>query len=415
MNDPAIEVRALEQWLLEVSGGEWIWHVKFLAANDTAAKQNVHQGGPHLAKALFPIAFSRLAERADETPNPDRRLETSVDSHDESHDLRLVWYNSRRLTGRANGRDEARLTQWGGRESALLEPEATGSLTVFAFHVVPEQDADRLRIWRCRSTIEEDYLLDRIGGVEPGRTRILSPIGLDLAPAVSGTCQLSDEEIPSDWRAQFPTGDAIVDWVINRLGRKGDPVDKRLIARRNCEFDVFKSVERFHAMPRIREGFDSVDAFVDFAGSLTNRRKSRSGRSLELQARRIFDEERLAYSWTPQTEEKKTPDFIFPSIDHYHDERWPAERLRMLAAKTTCKDRWRQILNEADRIPVKHLLTLQEGVSINQHREMREAGVRLVVPEGLTEAYPAEVREELLTLEHFMSDTRSSCQIVGED
>jgi hypothetical protein len=58
----------------------------------------------------------------------------------------------------------------------------------------------------------------------------------------------------------------------------------------------------------------------------------------------------------------------------------------MLAAKTTCKDRWRQILNEADRIPAKHLLTLQEGVSEGQFREMNDAGVRLVVPRALHDA-----------------------------
>src|SRR5690606_8014130 len=143
-----------------------------------------------------------------------------------------------------------------------------------------------------------------------------------------------------------------------------------------------------HAMPRIAGGFESVDAFVEFAGSLTNRRKSRSGRSLELHARQIFREEDVAFSWTSKTEDRKTPDFIFPSIEAYHDSTWPAERLRMLAAKTTCKDRWRQIINEADRIPVKHLLTLQEGVSVAQHNEMEQHGVQLVVPRQLISAYP---------------------------
>ena len=83
-----------------------------------------------------------------------------------------------------------------------------------------------------------------------------------------------------------------------------------------------------------------------------------------------------------------------------------SEKLRMLAAKTTCKDRWRQILNEADRIQVKHLLTLQEGVSENQFREMCGSGVRLVVPEGLHHAYPGAVRPELLSLEKFIKSLR---------
>ncbi len=39
----------------------------------------------------------------------------------------------------------------------------------------------------------------------------------------------------------------------------------------------------------------------------------------------------------------------FPFRRAYHDTEFPVENLRMLAVKTTCKDRWRQILNEADK------------------------------------------------------------------
>ena len=78
----------------------------------------------------------------------------------------------------------------------------------------------------------------------------------------------------------------------------------------------------------------------------------------------------------------------------------------MLAVKTTCKDRWWQILNEARRIDRKHLLTLQEGVSEKQFREMEEAQVQLVVPEPLIKTYPKSVRPHLQTLESFIADIR---------
>lgn len=78
----------------------------------------------------------------------------------------------------------------------------------------------------------------------------------------------------------------------------------------------------------------------------------------------------------------------------------------MLAVKTSCRDRWRQILNEAERIETKHLLTLQEGVSVGQFREMRESGVRLVVPAGHQGDYPKEIQPELTTLESFIADAR---------
>jgi hypothetical protein len=80
-----------------------------------------------------------------------------------------------------------------------------------------------------------------------------------------------------------------------------------------------------------------------------------------------------------------------------------SDKLVMLAVKTTCKDRWRQILNEADRVTTKHLLTVQEGVSEGQFREISNAGVKLVVPKKLQEKHPASVRSELTSLETFLS------------
>jgi len=409
MPDAAADVQELERWLLEVSEPDWLWQVKYLSANDTYAKPNVHQGGPHVTKALLATAFPALTLRADHERNPDLSLPAFIDSHALSADLRLVWYNSRRLEQRLNGRDEARLTQWGGRDSPLVEPDATGSLTIFAFRLRSDTDADALRIWRCRSQAEEDLIVDRVGDVEPGRGRLISPGGREHGGEDAGVCALTDAQIPVDWRAAFPAGEQIVDWVVGKLPLRGKPIDDRLTARRDCEYALFRSVERFHALPRITEGFASVDAFIEYANTILNRRKSRSGRSLELHARTIFLEEDVAHTWAPHTEEKRTPDFIFPSIEAYHDMARPAESLRMLAAKTTCKDRWRQILNEAVRIDTKHLLTLQEGVSAAQHREMREHGVQLVVPRSLVPSYPEEVIPFLVSFEQFVAEVKEVC------
>lgn len=63
-------------------------------------------------------------------------------------------------------------------------------------------------------------------------------------------------------------------------------------------------------------------------------------------------------------------------------------------------------INEVDRIPIKHLLTLQEGVSEGQFREMQEAGVQLVAPMGLHVSYPDTVRPYLVSFESFIGDVR---------
>jgi hypothetical protein len=124
----------------------------------------------------------------------------------------------------------------------------------------------------------------------------------------------------------------------------------------------------------------------------------------------IFIEENLRqdidFQYQIESESGKKPDFLFPNGAAYKNENFSSDKLRMLAVKTTCKDRWRQILNEAARIPQKHLLTLQKGVSVNQFREMQEANVCLIVPEPLISYYPEAVRPHLQTLEDFIREVR---------
>lgn len=109
----------------------------------------------------------------------------------------------------------------------------------------------------------------------------------------------------------------------------------------------------------------------------------------------------MTYTRTGVTENNLKPDFIFPGIRCYHDADFPQERLTMLAAKTTCRDRWRQILNEAERIPGKHLLTLEPSISENQTNEMKAEGVRLVLPRGLHPTYTPAQQAWLMDVKSF--------------
>ncbi len=79
----------------------------------------------------------------------------------------------------------------------------------------------------------------------------------------------------------------------------------------------------------------------------------------------------------------------------------------MMAAKTCCKDRWRQVLNEANRISPKHLFTLQQGVSNNQLQEMNDNNVSLVVPKPHLTSFHREWRNSLFTLDGFINHIRT--------
>lgn len=77
----------------------------------------------------------------------------------------------------------------------------------------------------------------------------------------------------------------------------------------------------------------------------------------------------------------------------------------MLGVKTTCKDRWRQVLSEADRIPAKHLLTLESPISVAQTNEMVEHRLQLVVPESLQKPFAPVQKEWLMNVESFVELT----------
>jgi hypothetical protein len=186
-----------------------------------------------------------------------------------------------------------------------------------------------------------------------------------------------------------------------------DP-DGALIAWLQREEALFRLLERHLVLKRLREGFgDDVDAFVDFSLSVQNRRKSRVGYALEHHVQAILDANGIRYARAPVTERTSRPDFLFPSIAAYRDPHTSVESLAMLAVKSTCKDRWRQILAEADRLPLKHLLTLEPGISVTQTDEMIARNVVLVVPRELHNTFTDNQRRHILTMRAFLDRTKN--------
>lgn len=403
----------LVEWLEEYGGPGFVWYVKRLSGNDTLANDS-HQAGPYIPRDFLFDVFPALKRPAEK--NPDVWFDLYVDSHPDHRRVRAVWYNNKLHGNPKGGRNETRVTGFGGGTSALLDPESTGALTVFAFRAVEAPTVTDCHVWVCRHETEEDLVEDRVGPVDPGSWLIWPTVQGGLLtlfsqrPAPRASCWLEDSEIPEEWRAKFPSGaDIIAKAVELRPDAALDP-DRRLLRRRECEFEIFRSVEQAIELPKIKTGFTTIDEFVALAQTILQRRKARSGHSLELHTRAIFLEERLRegahFVHQPESEGGKRPDFLFPSMTAYRDDSFPPDRLRMLAVKTTCRDRWRQILNEADRVLTKHLLTLQEGVSEAQFREMTQAGVQLVIPAGLAEKFPKAVQPHLQTLESFIADVR---------
>lgn len=186
-----------------------------------------------------------------------------------------------------------------------------------------------------------------------------------------------------------------------------DDQDNVLMAWMDREEILFRTLEKHLIAERLQKGFENdVDEFLKYSLSVQNRRKSRVGFALENHLEAMFKACGIRYTRGACTENKAKPDFLFPGITEYRNPEFDAINLTMLGVKSTCKDRWRQVLSEADRIDRKHLLTLEPAISTNQTAEMQSKLLQLVVPKPLHDTYLPIQKEWLISISDFVNIVR---------
>lgn len=256
-----------------------------------------------------------------------------------------------------------------------------------------------------------DDSLDFVAGI------ILEQIGIEPDCAV-GSSYL--EEMISKFGGSFPSTREFSEYARNTLDdvdSVSDP-DDSLLRWMEREEILFRTLERHMVAKRLKQGFVSedgadVDDFIRFSLSVQNRRKSRAGHAFENHVEKLLIDHGIYYSRNPVVEKNKHPDFLFPDIRAYYDRSFPASCLTMLGVKSTCKDRWRQILSEADRIERKHLLTLEAAISKNQTEEMKAGRIQLVLPEKIHTTYTKEQQKWLYSVEGFLNEVKERQNICG--
>lgn len=368
-------------------------YCKFLSANDTGLTGG-HQAGIYVSRPSAPILF----------PEP------GVKGTNKEKWVKIKWHNDFETTSRfiyygRGTRNEYRITNF-GTGFPFLQPEYTGALFVFV-----ECDEEYYQGYVLNSEEDIEQFLDAFG-ISPTETNRLIDAGQIRADVHE---QLAIEEFISHLTVDFPISEemsaaarSIHSRVHNHIEYVRTNPDRKIIEWTNMEYALFRAIERARYGEKIAQGFGSVDEFITMANMVLNRRKSRAGKSLEHHLAAIFDGNGLVYTPQAVTEGNKKPDFLFPSQAAYHDTTFPTEKLISLAAKTTCKDRWRQVLNEADRLRdrPKYLCTLQQGISPAQMDEMQTENVILVVPEPYIASYPREKRDRIWKLSDFVSYVR---------
>lgn len=365
---------------------------KFLSANDSG-ETGGHQSGVLISMSARTMLFTEQEMRDNHILKKSGLIKWQDDY---TTTCTFTWYESK---------NELRITGF-GRGRSPLRPELTGALFVL---VKETEESYQGFLFNTDDDIRD--FLDTFG-LTPQETN--RPIELEQkAPEIreNQAIQAFITGLSVDFPSSVEMSEAaraIQHQVYqNRRLILTDP-DTSLLKWIEEEYRLFRAIEHNRYGETVAHGFSSVDDFVDLANTILNRRKSRAGKSLEHHLSAIFDENMIQYTAQAITEGNKKPDFVFPSIEAYHDISFSVEGLCVLAAKTTCKDRWRQVINEANRLrdQNKYLCTMQQGISTAQMDEMQEEKVVLVVPRPYIKAYPKERQDRIWTVSKFVAYVR---------
>lgn len=377
----------LKSSIQDVRASEAAW-CRFITGNDTG-KTGSHQAGFYVPKCASKLLFSQPGQKG-ENKEKTVRIKWQNDFETESC---MKYYGQKT-------RNEYRITRL-GRSFPFLRDEHVGDLLIIAklseedyagYVLSTEEDIDTFLTCFGLSQNQTNQLINIDDAVQPSETilKLLTefvaryeqfPETQQMALGAR-TCYNEAYHISSKHLVQDPD-EILLNWV-------------------ETEYKLFKCMEEKLYGNFLNKPFNNVETFISEANKVLNRRKSRAGKSLEYHLANIFTANKLIFETQAITENNKRPDFIFPNGICYHNPLFPEAYLTVLGAKTSCKDRWRQVLTEANRVESKHLFTLQHGLSRNQLQEMHDANLRLVVPRKHITSFPKEYQPEILDLTTFI-------------
>lgn len=333
-------------------------------------------------------------------------------------DLAATWYNSRKQ--QPHRTPEYRLYYPAAADAVVHQAKAgdtlflcmTAERKVLAILCPSASSAEQKLLWLFGLKLTDDFNLtqrdlgeDGGRGIDLAAKFILDELGIEAEePEPDALGRLIDR-----FGSTFPgtaVFSAFARKTLSGVDPRDDP-DAALMGWMGHEEALFRHMERIVVAERLKAGFlegekADVDGFLSFSLSVQNRRKSRAGFAFAHHVEALLLAWDVKFKREATTEKRNAADFLFPGEAEYADPAFPAASLRMLAVKTTCKDRWRQVLAEADRIPGKHLLTLEPSISRAQTAEMQGQSLQLVLPRGIHETYHADQQQWLMPVRSFL-------------
>lgn len=394
--------------------------VKYLTTVDATSKSNQHEiGGLTKAGIADLLGYPENGEKW-EIPA------TLVYMSDDSEDIitiedKVTWYDTR--FNQLHRSAEYRLYYKPNEVTRLFSEgyffliALTHDNQLLMIFTPPDSEAE-VQL-RSLFGIYDEEIKDKFSEVSFSESSIIVPVrllleqlGIDITPAKEKESKYLDL-IREKFGLIFPKTRPFSEFARTIHIEEGLSIrspDEALVSWMDTEEMLFRVLEREIVKEKLKEGFgehgDDVDEFIAFSLSVQNRRKSRVGFAFENHIEKILMDNQIAFQRGGRTEGKQTPDFLFPGEQSYQSMAFEESNLRMLGAKTTCKDRWRQVLAEANRIKRKHLITLQAAISEDQTTEMQDKNLQLIVPSPLHPTFTKKQQDWLFTFSDFVHEVR---------
>lgn len=384
---------------LSVNDRGWAWPVKQGKQDGVYISQElrgdffppdsevpVRADKPHIRDMSVPISWPQAP--ADE--QRDARYVRYTNKGSETHLTRLprsifasVWQASLLVVGRTRQMPglemQALLIDSRSAVCSMLEAKfdlrpdfQAGVFDTPASGALPSREVDELQL----------FIDEAVEAVESGKLHLLLQKYAEM-PA-SETLSNQARQL---WLEQNP-GRSLNPMV---LKKPGDAV-RQIVS--GIEFDLYRLHEvraRGSKLVRLMLGDGeqpTVRSLVtrlvrDFGGfysemlNASQQRKARVGTGFETHIRSLLDAGLVPYA-EQKVVSSLRPDFVLPSVKLYQSS---SPEALVLSAKTTLRERWKQVTMEKRSCPV-FLATMDEKVAVASVRKMKEHDVYLVVPEA---------------------------------
>lgn len=227
-------------------------------------------------------------------------------------------------------------------------------------------------------------------------------------------------ELAQTARRQYLTQNDLPNLNPYKMDKPGDAL--RTISR-HVEYEIFKDLQiKIRSIELIRIILGDDPAKVDIEKALraivlnfskidamllsaAQQRKSRAGYSFEHHIEMMMKDGGIPFDKQVVLEAKKRPDFILPSQVLYEDAKRTHAETLVLSAKTTLRERWKQVGGEIRNCDL-FLATVDENIAQNAIRDMKSQGISLVVPESLKNSNMTDYGSEpnVLSFRTFFDD-----------